>query len=315
MSAQAEGRAADCRRWAARSWRSRRCAARSEPPAAEAERLATRGPPSATTPLDRAGRDRSSPLLLVLAAVVRVRASPPCTSSTAATRSCSGSRLGGALALLAAALRDRRQGVVPQETAVEERPLLEDERGRGGASSDARAGGEGISRRRAARRRGRRRRRGRWAPRPSPLPPRSGRASATARTRRRGGAAAPRRRPRRGRCARRTSTLGSFVTALPEGADKRRARLAGRARARWRPATLQPARRRGAAWAPEGILAYSKICTHAGCAISLYRSRPTSRRQPRPGARVPVPLLDVRPGDGRPRSRSARPAARCRSCR
>ena len=25
-------------------------------------------------------------------------------------------------------------------------------------------------------------------------------------------------------------------------------------------------------WAPEGILAYSKVCTHAGCAISLYRA-------------------------------------------
>jgi ubiquinol-cytochrome c reductase iron-sulfur subunit len=25
-------------------------------------------------------------------------------------------------------------------------------------------------------------------------------------------------------------------------------------------------------WAPEGILAYSKICTHAGCAIALYRN-------------------------------------------
>jgi ubiquinol-cytochrome c reductase iron-sulfur subunit len=24
-------------------------------------------------------------------------------------------------------------------------------------------------------------------------------------------------------------------------------------------------------WAPEGIVAYSKICTHAGCAVSLYR--------------------------------------------
>ena len=31
---------------------------------------------------------------------------------------------------------------------------------------------------------------------------------------------------------------------------------------------LPPAR---AGWAPGGILAYSKICTHAGCAISLYR--------------------------------------------
>jgi ubiquinol-cytochrome c reductase iron-sulfur subunit len=25
-------------------------------------------------------------------------------------------------------------------------------------------------------------------------------------------------------------------------------------------------------WAPDGLLAYSKICTHAGCAVSLYRS-------------------------------------------
>ncbi|MEA2154116.1 MAG: ubiquinol-cytochrome c reductase iron-sulfur subunit, partial [Solirubrobacteraceae bacterium] len=24
-------------------------------------------------------------------------------------------------------------------------------------------------------------------------------------------------------------------------------------------------------WAPEGLLAYSKICTHAGCAVSLFR--------------------------------------------
>jgi ubiquinol-cytochrome c reductase iron-sulfur subunit len=31
-----------------------------------------------------------------------------------------------------------------------------------------------------------------------------------------------------------------------------------------------PAGRRG--WAPQGILAYSKICTHAGCAIALYRA-------------------------------------------
>ncbi len=36
------------------------------------------------------------------------------------------------------------------------------------------------------------------------------------------------------------------------------------------PATLRlPAERAG--WAPQGILAYSKICTHAACAISLFR--------------------------------------------
>jgi ubiquinol-cytochrome c reductase iron-sulfur subunit len=44
------------------------------------------------------------------------------------------------------------------------------------------------------------------------------------------------------------------------------------------PATVRlPPARRG--WAPQGILAYSKICTHAGCALALYRSpsyEPTS---------------------------------------
>jgi ubiquinol-cytochrome c reductase iron-sulfur subunit len=62
---------------------------------------------------------------------------------------------------------------------------------------------------------------------------------------------------------------GAFVTAFPEGADKRElgspvvvVRVA--------PGTLRlPADRRG--WAPEGLLAYSKICTHAGCAVSLFR--------------------------------------------
>ncbi|HEV7752364.1 MAG TPA: Rieske 2Fe-2S domain-containing protein [Baekduia sp.] len=62
---------------------------------------------------------------------------------------------------------------------------------------------------------------------------------------------------------------GAFLTAFPEGADKRElgspivvVRVA--------PATLRlPADRRG--WAPEGLLAYSKICTHAGCAVSLFR--------------------------------------------
>jgi ubiquinol-cytochrome c reductase iron-sulfur subunit len=40
---------------------------------------------------------------------------------------------------------------------------------------------------------------------------------------------------------------------------------------RFDPADLRlPPGREG--WAPEGILAYSKICTHAGCAISLYRT-------------------------------------------
>jgi ubiquinol-cytochrome c reductase iron-sulfur subunit len=61
----------------------------------------------------------------------------------------------------------------------------------------------------------------------------------------------------------------TFYTAYPEGAkqDKIGAPLV---LVRFEPSELRlPAGREG--WAPEGILAYSKICTHAGCAVSLYR--------------------------------------------
>ena len=63
---------------------------------------------------------------------------------------------------------------------------------------------------------------------------------------------------------------GSFLTAFPEGVqhDDLRAPVVV---VRVDPATLRlPAAR--SHWAPQGILAYSKICTHAACAISLYRS-------------------------------------------
>jgi ubiquinol-cytochrome c reductase iron-sulfur subunit len=63
--------------------------------------------------------------------------------------------------------------------------------------------------------------------------------------------------------------LGSFETAFPEGADPRElgspvvlVHIA--------PETIDlPPERRG--WAHGGILAFSKICTHAGCAVSLFR--------------------------------------------
>jgi ubiquinol-cytochrome c reductase iron-sulfur subunit len=64
----------------------------------------------------------------------------------------------------------------------------------------------------------------------------------------------------------------TFYTAFPEGADPENI-ASPLVVIRVDPATLQlPAGR--AAWAPYGILAYSKICTHAGCAIALYR-KPT----------------------------------------
>jgi len=64
----------------------------------------------------------------------------------------------------------------------------------------------------------------------------------------------------------------TFYTAFPEGADKEDIG-APVVVLRLDPAKLQlPAGRSG--WAPAGILAYSKICTHAGCAVALYR-KPT----------------------------------------
>ncbi len=63
---------------------------------------------------------------------------------------------------------------------------------------------------------------------------------------------------------------GAFYTAFPEGAD-RKAISAPVIVVRLDPSALQlPAGRKD--WAPLGIVAYSKICTHAGCAIALYRN-------------------------------------------
>jgi ubiquinol-cytochrome c reductase iron-sulfur subunit len=65
---------------------------------------------------------------------------------------------------------------------------------------------------------------------------------------------------------------GTFYTAYPEHTDREQMG-APLVVVRLEPAELQlPEDRRG--WAPDGILAYSKICTHAGCAIALYR-KPT----------------------------------------
>lgn len=64
--------------------------------------------------------------------------------------------------------------------------------------------------------------------------------------------------------------LGGFLTAFPEGADKSDlgapvvvVRVAEN--------DMRPSARR-ASWSPRGYSAYSKICTHAGCAVSLFRS-------------------------------------------
>jgi ubiquinol-cytochrome c reductase iron-sulfur subunit len=57
-----------------------------------------------------------------------------------------------------------------------------------------------------------------------------------------------------------------------------------------------PADRR--AWAPMGILAYSKICTHAGCAIALYRTPTFPPTQPRPALVCPCHYSTFDPATG-----------------
>ena len=63
--------------------------------------------------------------------------------------------------------------------------------------------------------------------------------------------------------------LGSLYTALPEGADPENLG-SGLIVVKLPPHYIHlPGDRRG--WAPQGILAFSKICPHAGCAVSEYR--------------------------------------------
>jgi ubiquinol-cytochrome c reductase iron-sulfur subunit len=51
-------------------------------------------------------------------------------------------------------------------------------------------------------------------------------------------------------------------------------------------------------WAPKGILAYSKICTHAGCAIALYRKPKFPPEQPRPALVCPCHYSTFDPSTG-----------------
>jgi ubiquinol-cytochrome c reductase iron-sulfur subunit len=88
----------------------------------------------------------------------------------------------------------------------------------------------------------------------------------------------------------------SFYTAYPEGADEE-ALASPLVVVRLEPSHLRlPADRKG--WAPKGILAYSKICTHAGCAISLYRTPTFPPVEPRPALVCPCHYSTFDPATG-----------------
>ncbi|HEX4520534.1 MAG TPA: ubiquinol-cytochrome c reductase iron-sulfur subunit [Gaiellaceae bacterium] len=87
-----------------------------------------------------------------------------------------------------------------------------------------------------------------------------------------------------------------FYTAYPEGADREELG-APLVVVRLPVSELElPQGRRG--WAPEGILAYSKICTHAGCAISLYRKPTFPPTEPAPALVCPCHYSTFDPARG-----------------
>jgi ubiquinol-cytochrome c reductase iron-sulfur subunit len=206
-----------------------------------------------------------------------------------------GVALGVAFAALAAASIVASKRVVPQETAVEERPRLEHREDEKTFEQLVREGGEGISRRRllmgAAGVAGASLGAAALLPATSLGPSVSGRIEET-----------PWRRGRRvvGEDGEPIDpdelALGSFVTGFPEGADPRELG-SPIVIVRVPPGELElPPERAG--WAPEGIVAYSKICTHAGCAIALYRKPHYAPTAPRPALVCPChySTFDVRRG-------------------
>ena len=88
----------------------------------------------------------------------------------------------------------------------------------------------------------------------------------------------------------------AFYTAYPEDAEREEL-AAPLVLVRLEPSALElPPERRG--WAPEGIVAYSKICTHAACAIALYRTPRFEEAEPEPALVCPCHYSTFNPATG-----------------
>jgi ubiquinol-cytochrome c reductase iron-sulfur subunit len=90
--------------------------------------------------------------------------------------------------------------------------------------------------------------------------------------------------------------LDDFYTAFPEGASKEE--LGSPLVVVRLPLTelALPSGRHN--WAPGGIVAYSKICTHAGCAIALYRKPLFQPVEPKPALICPCHYSTFDPATG-----------------
>jgi ubiquinol-cytochrome c reductase iron-sulfur subunit len=205
-----------------------------------------------------------------------------------------GVAFGGALGLLAAACIVAGKAVVPQETAVESRGLLLDDAQTDEVVEMLEQGGEGVSRRVL-------------------LTGAGGLAGAAIVT----AAATPiaslgpklsgihdtpwhqgvRLVDDRGRPYRAEEIqVGTFYTALPEHGDPEHF-AAGLLVVKLSPQQIHlPSPRQ--LWAPQGILAYSKICPHAGCAISLYRYPTYAPTSTGPAFTCPCHYSTFLPGEG-----------------
>jgi ubiquinol-cytochrome c reductase iron-sulfur subunit len=205
-----------------------------------------------------------------------------------------GVALGGAFILLAAALIIAGKLVVPQETDVEERDLLLDEETTDEVIDLITSGGEGISRRALLAGAGCVCGAGLVTALATPAASMGPTLNGIHRT-----------QWHRGRLlVDETGTpfladeveIGTFYTALPQNGEDEHLD-AGLIMVRLPPQYLHlPAARRG--WAPRGIVAYSKICPHAGCAISLYRYPTYAPTSAQPAFTCPCHYSTFLPGEG-----------------
>jgi ubiquinol-cytochrome c reductase iron-sulfur subunit len=205
-----------------------------------------------------------------------------------------GLSIGLALALLAAAAIVAGKFVVPQETAVEERGLLLDEAQTEEVVTLVESGGEGISRRVLLTGAGGLAGAALVTAAATPIASLGPKLAGIHQTPWHSGV---RLVDDKGNPYLASDIqVGSLYTALPEGGDAE-SFGAGLIVVRLLADQLHlPAARQR--WAPDGIVAYSKICPHAGCAISLYRYPTFGSTSTGPAFTCPCHYSTFSPGDG-----------------